>query len=83
MKTYVITAEVNGDNSYLPYRMPDWFNPYEMCHVFRLVDDDGEVLYYGLSNDPSSFDAQDDYEAYCGCTATQYFNQIQNEWDTL
>lgn len=83
MKTYVITAEVKGDDHYLPYRMPDWFNPLEMRYVFRLLDDDGEVLYYGLSNDPSSFDAQDDYGAYAGSTATQYFNHITSEWETL
>lgn len=83
MKTYVITAEVKGDNYYLPYRMPDWFDPFEMCYVFRLLDDDGEVLYYGLSNDPSSLDAQDDYGAYGGCTATEYFNPRHNSWDRL
>lgn len=82
MKTYVITAEVNY-NCVSPYRLPDWFDPYEMCNPFRLVDDDGNVLYYGLSNDCSSLDAKDDYETYCGCTVIQYFNQITTEWDSL
>jgi hypothetical protein len=82
MKTYVITAEVS-DNCTTPYKLPDWFDPSEMCYVFRLVDADGEPLYYGLTSDSSSFDAQDDYETYVGCTGTQLFNFLTGEWDPL
>jgi len=82
MKTYVITAEVD-DGHVTPYKLPAWFDPSEMRYVFRLVDSDEEVLYYGLSSDPSSFDAQDDYEAYAGCTGTQLFNFLTGEWDNL
>lgn len=82
MKTYVITAEVN-DNYTTPYKLPDWFDPSEMRYVFRLVDADYEPLYYGLTSDPSSFDAQDDYESWAGSTGTQLFNFITGEWDSL
>jgi hypothetical protein len=47
------------------------------------IDADGEVLLYGLSNNSSSFEPQDDYEAICGCTTTEYFNTVFNEWEEL
>mgnify|MGYP000511676863 CR=1 FL=1 len=82
MKNYVIIASVD-DGRYTPVKLTEWFNPEEMCHMFRLLDADGEVLLYGLSNNSSSFEPQDDYEAICGCTTTEYFNTVFNEWEEL
>ncbi len=82
MKNYVIIADV-VDGHYIPCKLKEWFNPEEMCHMFRLLDADGEVLLYGLSNNSSSFEPQDDYEAICGCTTTEYFNTVFNEWEEL
>ena len=82
MKNYVIIASVD-DGHYTPVKLKEWFNPEEMCHMFRLLDADGEVLLYGLSNNSSSFEPQDDYEAICGCTTTEYFNTVFNEWEEL
>ncbi len=82
MKNYVIIAEV-VEGHYIPCKLKEWFNPEEMCHMFRLLDADGEVLLYGLSNNSSSFEPQDDYEAICGCTTTEYFNTVFNEWEEL
>ena len=82
MSNYVIIAEV-VEGHYIPCKLKEWFNPEEMCHMFRLLDADGEVLLYGLSNNSSSFEPQDDYEAICGCTITEYFNTVFNEWEEL
>ncbi len=82
MKNYVIIASVD-DGRYTPARLTEYFNPEEMCHMFRLLNADGEVLLYGLSNNSSSFEPQDDYEAICGCTTTEYFNTVFNEWEEL
>ena len=45
-------------------------------HRFRLLDDDGEVYYEGLSDDRDSqraFDPLDDFGlGYAGCTEIQY-----------
>lgn len=82
MKNYVIIASVD-DGRYTPVKLTEWFNPEEMCHMFRLLDSDGEILLYGLSNNSSSFEPQDDYEAICGCTTTEYFNTVFNEWEEL
>ena len=82
MKNYVVIADV-VDGHYIPCKLKEWFNPEEMCHMFRLLDADGEVLLYGLSNNSSSFEPQDDYEAICGCTTTEYFNTVFNEWEEL
>jgi hypothetical protein len=82
MSNYVIIAEV-VEGHYIPCKLKEWFNPEEMCHMFRLLDADGDVLLYGLSNNSSSFEPQDDYEAICGCTTTEYFNTVFNEWEEL
>lgn len=82
MSNYVIIAEV-VEGHYIPCKLKEWFNPEEMCHMFRLLNADGEVLLYGLSNNSSSFEPQDDYEAICGCTTTEYFNTVFNEWEEL
>lgn len=82
MKNYVIIADM-VDGHCIPCKLTEWFNPEEMCHMFRLLDADGEVLLYGLSNNSSSFEPQDDYEAICGCTTTEYFNTVFNEWEEL
>jgi hypothetical protein len=82
MKNYVIIADV-VDGHYIPCKLKEWFNPEEMRHMFRLLDADGEILLYGLSNDSSSFEPQDDYEEICGCTVTEYFNTVSNEWEEL
>ncbi len=82
MKNYVIIADM-VDGHCIPCKLKEWFNPEEMCHMFRLLDADGEVLLYGLSNNSSSFEPQDDYEAICGCTTTEYFNTVFNEWEEL
>jgi len=47
-------------------------------HRFRLLDDDGEIYYEGLSDDgdsQSAFAPLDDFgKGYAGCTESQYFN---------
>jgi hypothetical protein len=54
-------------------------------HRFRLLDDDGEVYYEGLSDDCNSqqaFAPLDDFgRGYAGCTEVQYFQS--GRWDPL
>ena len=40
---------------------------------FRMLDDDGEVYYRGLSDEPDTFDPLDDFGTpNAGCTDIQY-----------
>ena len=60
----------------------------EICKKkFRVLDDDGEIYYYGYSNDSDSEKAflhlmilvcQD-----AGCTEIQYYDEEKKEWETL
>jgi len=54
-------------------------------HRFRLLDDDGEVYYEGVSDDCASqraFDPLDDFgSGYAGCTEIHYFSD--DKWNPL
>ena len=60
---------------------------------FRLLDDDGEVYFYGLMtkiryndyDDPgiSPFDPLDMYRYSYGCTEIHFFNEEHKKWETL
>jgi hypothetical protein len=53
---------------------------------FQLLDDDGEVYYYGLcdtDDDDNAFEPLDYYEMDSGCTEIQYKNKETGEWETL
>lgn len=50
---------------------------------FRLLDDDGIVYGYGLSDDDSSFAPLDKYESWYGCTEIQYKNPETGIYETL
>ena len=53
-------------------------------HKFRLLDDDGVIYLYGLSNsndDERAFIPLDYYMYDLGCTEIQYFNN--GVWETL
>lgn len=57
----------------------------KLIHRFRLLDDDGEVYFEGLSDDCNSekaFAPLDDFgEGYAGCTEIQY--RLDDAWETL
>ena len=54
--------------------------PYE----FRCLNDDYEIIFYGLSDDDSSFEALDDFGAPAyGCTDIQYKNLNNGKWESL
>ena len=65
----------------------EWDSPNnidDFPHSFRLLDDDGEVYFYGNSNDDSSFDPLDDYGSAFGCTEIQYkSNGHLGKWEIL
>lgn len=52
---------------------------------FRLLDDDGEIYYYGravLDDDDDGFEPLDDFGTpNAGCTSIQYFER--EAWQTL
>ena len=52
---------------------------------FRLLDDDGEIYFYGYSSscdDNAAFEPLDEYGACYGCTEIQY-KQPNGEYETL
>ena len=55
----------------------------EICpHIFRMLDDDGEVYYIGYCSDDSSFDPLDDFGTpNAGCTEIQY--KVNGKWEAL
>ena len=69
-------------NSYNPM---DFETCKKLCKErFRMSDDDGEVYYYGWSNDSSSSDPLDDFGMpNAGCTTIEYLDHEIQEWDTL
>ena len=70
------TGQWNGNDE-------DFDNLNELCqHLFRMLDDDGEVYYTGYSDDNSSFKPLDDFGTpNAGCTEIQYFEN--GKWETL
>lgn len=53
---------------------------------FRLLDDDGEIYFYGYStscDDKNAFEPLDFYGAAYGCTEIQYKNPENGNYETL
>ena len=82
MKTYVMTAYVEDEMHFYSLNSRS-FNPEKHLYPFRLVDDDGEVMGYGLSNDASNFDPLDNFMDVWGCTAIEYWNPVSEVWEGL
>lgn len=66
-------------------------NPDELPDYFRLLDDDGEVYFYGKTNAltggsqnrcNSGFEPLDDLGAGYGCTSIEYRN-ASGKWEAL
>lgn len=79
MKSYVMTALVE-DEEFKHFFLNN-FNPETHLYPFRLVDAEGEVMGYGLSNNASNFDPLDDYQHQWGCTAIEYWNPVSEVWE--
>lgn len=57
-----------------------------MIHSFRLLDDDGVIYAYGVSDDCDSEDAfepLDYYEGDYGCTSIEYKNKDNGKYEVL
>lgn len=52
-------------------------------HKFRLLDDDGEIYFYGFSDNNSSFRPLDWAMPQWGCTEIQYRNEQTKRYETL
>ena len=57
-----------------------------MIYDFRLLDDDGVIYAYGLSDvcdEESAFDPLDYYENIYGCTSIEYKNKGTGKYEVL
>ena len=54
-----------------------------MIHRFRLLDDDGIVYAYGVSDDDNSFSPLDYYAPIYGVAEIQYKNKTTGNYETL
>ena len=85
-KDYVMTCSVTKDTDgsflTLTYRLGHGFKPGCMTQVFRLMDADGNPMYYGLM-DPENVthEAQHFYDSSRGCVAIEIF--VNGEWKEL
>ena len=71
-KDIINDGECNGET----------FGKESICvHKFRLLDDDEEVYFIGLSSDSSSFDPIDEFGIAFGCTDIQYYEN--GKWESL
>ena len=55
-------------------------------YKFRLLDDDGTIMAYGLSTDcdtEAAFAPLDRYEGAYGCTCIEYKNTETGKWEEL
>lgn len=60
------------------------YNDYEGGkHKFRLLDDDGGIYIYGVSDDDSDFEPLDYFMPMYGCTEIQYRNEVTKEYVIL
>lgn len=82
MKTYIMTACIEDETLY-PYPLGFSYDPEKHLYPFRLVDDGGEVMGYGLSNDANNFHPLDDYQGHWGCTAIEYLNPVSKIWEAI
>lgn len=58
-------------------------NKKHMVHRFRLLDDDGIVYAYGVSDDDSSFSPLDYYRPLWGVVHIEYKNKETGEYEVL
>ena len=86
---FLITKNIiDGDNSYVGDAFWNlWVDNLtekqraSMLIPFRLLDDDGDVYFEGLTNNSSSFAPLDHFGSGYGCTDIQFFEN--NKWESL
>ena len=76
MASWIITEDKINEGQYDNEASGD----IDKCvHKFRLLDDDGEVYFYGKSGNSSSFDPLDEFGGGFGCTDIQYLENGRYE----
>ncbi len=85
---FIITKDIIDDgnlvDSWNSMRDMDITECKRLCkHKFRLLDDDDEVYFEGLSSDDSSFFALDAVGLAYGCTSIEYWNKNTKKWEVL
>lgn len=78
MASWIITDDIINNGKY----EGEFCGNIEKCkYKFRLLDDDDEVYFVGLSGSSSSFDPMDGFGSAFGCTDIQYFEN--GKWESL
>jgi hypothetical protein len=67
----------------LKCRLKEKYGSVPPLYKFRLLDDDGVVYAYGISDDDSSFAPLDRYMNDYGVTEIQYKNPKTGQYETL
>jgi len=78
MASWLITEDIINDGEYTGEVSG---NKDKCKHKFRLLDDDEEIYFEGLSGNSSSFDPLDEFGSGFGCTDIQYFEN--GKWESL
>ena len=76
---FKITKDIISDGDDVGITSHD-YDGRELKHTFHLYDDDGELYYYGKS-DNQNFDPLDWAMGWAGCTEIRYF--INGKLETL
>jgi len=78
MASWIITEDIINHGQYTG----ELHGNEEKCKFqFRLLDDDEEVYFLGLSGNSSSFEPLDYFGNGFGCTDIQYFEN--GKWESL
>ncbi len=83
---YIITKDIITEGSQVDHWLSVKGMTIEQCrkmckHKFRLLDDDFEVYFEGMSSDNSSFLALDTFGGSYGCTMIEYWEN--GAWEML
>jgi len=83
MASFIITKDKINDGESNGYKSgnEDYINAGKCKHKFRLLDDDGEIYFYGCSGNSSSFEPLDLFGSAFGCTEIQY--RENGKYETL
>lgn len=81
MDQWIINKDVINGGEYDGMASGDNVDESKCDHIFRMKDDDGEVYFYGVTNNSSSFDPLDDFGSAFGCTSIEY--KENGKWEVL
>ena len=85
MASFIITKDKINDGEYNGemYGNEEYLKAGKAKHKFRLLDDDGEIYFYGKSGNSSCFNPLDRFGSAFGCTDLQYYNEETKKYESL